>query len=303
MSKNCIACGSFDIEDSIVSKNDDYSVEGFKSKLCLRCGTNYIFPRPSKSEINEFYSVKDSNDHKHTDSSLNYYLNKKRASERRRDFLAPLLQVKPDGKLLDFGASTGWFVKMAQDVGYDAHGIDVMKRNVEVGRDRLGLTTLAVGDEDSIPTSATYDIITANNTIEHLIDPLEFLIRCKNALNENGYICLAYPDAGSFMYRYLKEYSYYYMPPYHLTHFTEDGIEYILKRAGFDSVLQYQHYEGYYFGHGLAHKIGLMNSYKKWRNDPDFVQFDIAIDEAIAALAREAGSSLNRTIIARKRSA
>ncbi|MBL4803066.1 MAG: class I SAM-dependent methyltransferase [Emcibacter sp.] len=241
------------------------------------------------------------NDDRFIEASLNYYRDPVRSAARRKDYLAPIMSILPRGKLLELGAASGWFIRMASDVGYDAHGIELMPRAIEAGIKELGVSNLRQGTENDIPDEPTFDIIVANNTIEHLIDPELFINKCKAALNNEGIVCFIFPDANSFMAQHLKEYSYYNMPPYHLTHFTEKGMTSLLDVCGFDVELFHEHDEGFYFGHGLAHKIGLKQKYMAWREDPDFIAFDIAIDQAVSALAKKAGCSLNKTVIARKR--
>lgn len=298
---SCIACCSNNLEKAHISVDDDYSMAGFQSLFCVDCGTYFIDPRPTSNEITQYYENMNQTDDHFVEASLNYYRNPARAAARKKDYLDPILKIASSGKLLDYGAASGWFVKLASDAGFDSYGIELMPRLVEIGNRDLAPINLVQGSEEDIPNVPTYDIIVANNTIEHLIDPEIFINNCSMALNDAGLVCYTFPDGDSFMHDYLREFSYYNMPPYHLTHFTENGISKLLDRCGFEVEVFHQHDEAFYFGHGLAHKMGIKEKYKEWRKDPDFVSFDIAIDRAVAEISKKAGRALNKTVIARKK--
>ena len=90
------------------------------------------------------------------------------------------------------------------------------------------------------------------------------------------------------------------MNPYHLTHFTKQGIQVMLERAGFTGISFELQKESYYWSHGICHKNGLLHKYKKWREDPDFVKYDIIMDEILADLSYRIGDTSNMMVFATK---
>jgi SAM-dependent methyltransferase len=248
----CPACFASNIEDYIISISDDHGIQGFNNSKCGSCGTIFTNPRPSNLSMGDFYNDFGSSDEEFIEPSLNYYLNPKRKAEMEKNYLLPLLRYKNAGKLLDFGAGTGWFMKMCQDKGFDVFGIEYMEKVVEAGVQKLDLKNrLVQGSEDNLLDGNKFDIIIANNNIEHLSDPYDFTIKAINALNKNGLLVYTYPCADSYMFKLLEKYSYYFMNPYHLTHFTQNGIRNMLERAGFSDISFELQKESYYWSHGI----------------------------------------------------
>lgn len=296
----CPACDSSCLGDYVHSIDDDYGIEGFENSKCDNCGTIFTNPRPTKEQLDYFYDGFPDSNGKFLSSSLNYYLNPERKKQMYENYLKPLLEYRKSGKLLDFGAGTGWFMKLAEDAGFEVSGIEFMSKAVEAGVKHFGLTGLVQGCEDSLPKQQTYDIIIANNNIEHLVDPYNFSKRVFAALKDNGLLVYTYPSADSYMFNLLGKYSYYFMNPYHLTHFTNKGIKVLVERTGFTNVSFEPQKESYYWSHGICHKNGLLHKYKKWREDPDFVKYDIFMDEILADLAYRIGETLNMMVFATK---
>lgn len=300
--EHCVACRGQRLEAGPDSVADDHSLCDFKTARCLNCRTVFVNPRPVEPDLHTFYQqIGADSQTRFIEASLKYYRDPARASAMRQSYLAPLLKRRPAGKLLDFGCGAGWFVKLASDVGYDAHGLDHMALAVETGRRELGLTTLSVGNEDTLASEASYDIIVCNNLIEHLIDPASFVRRCAQGLRPGGLLMLSFPCADSFMFKMLAQHSYFFMAPYHLTHFTRSGMTDMLESAAFDDVEFESIKESFRWGHGLASKLGLGENYRGWRRDPEFVRFDIAMDELVSALAYEQDASLTQLVFATKR--
>lgn len=297
----CVACGGSRLEAGPESVADDHSLAGFGTARCRDCGTLFVNPRPADSDLQAFYQQIGADEQtRFIEASLRYYRDPTRAGAMRQSYLEPLSRRRPTGKLLDFGCGAGWFVKLAGDAGYDSHGIDHMAQAVEAGRRELGLTTVAVGDEDTLAERADYDIIVCNNLIEHVVDPARFVARCMQGLRPGGLLMLSFPCADSAMFKALVQHSYFFMAPYHLTHFTRAGMTGMLNAAGFEDAQFESIEESFRWGHGVATSLGLGANYKGWREDREFIRFDIAVDAVLSKLAYEQDASLTQLVFAVK---
>ncbi|MEM8985459.1 MAG: class I SAM-dependent methyltransferase [Pseudomonadota bacterium] len=297
----CPACGGKVLRPAPVSLDDDWSLAGFKASKCVSCRTVFFNPRPLTKALGAFYAAIDKGDPRgFIEASLRYYRDPARAAARRREYLAPLLRRRASGALLDFGCGAGWFAKMAEDAGFEAHGLEQMPEAAAAAREELGLVNVRTGGEGELPAEPTYDVIVANNVIEHMLDPADFAGKCFAALKPGGLLMYNFPCADSYMFEALGAHNYYYMAPYHLTHFTREGMSRMLSALGYENIAYESQPEAYYWGKSLAHKLGLTDKYKKWRNDPDFVKFDIAMDELLAAVTQRYDVSLNSLVFAEK---
>lgn len=290
----CPACGSHALSAWSPSVGQSFSVAGFAHDICEDCGTIFTNPRPTGDSLSDFYSrVEGKDDQAIVAASLRYYTDEGRRAARVRDYLNPLLERKPGGKLLDFGCGAGWFAALARDAGYEVEGIEQMPAAVAAAREELGLEGVRVGTEADLPETPTYDVIVCNNLIEHLIDPKGFAERVAAALNPGGLWMVNYPSASAEMFKAFGPHSYYFMTPYHLTHFTRKGFDRFVRRVGLSAIDVLPQTEAFYWARGLASRLGLSDRYEAWREEAAFVQFDIALDELLTSLALKNGVALN----------
>ena len=283
---NCLACGSDALQSWDDTVEHELAVGGFRNSKCLGCGTVFTNPRPDRKSLSGFYETFEGHDDQaFVKASLRYYSDPGRRAARHKDYLAPLLARKQSGRLLDFGCGAGWFAAMARDEGFEVDGIEQMPAAVEAAQKELGLSTVRQGDEDALPETPTYDVIVCNNLIEHVTDPLDFARKVRASLKPGGLWMVNFPSADSAMFKSFGAHSYYFMTPYHLTHFTRSGFSAMMARAGFQNTEYDLQSEAFYWMKGFVSKLGLADAYARWRNDPDFVSFDIALDGLLASIS------------------
>jgi len=99
------------------------------------------------------------------------------------------------GRLLDVGCGVGFFVKVARDVGWDAHGSEISPIAVRIGREQLGLAQLHVGRiQDAGFAQSSFDVITLWDVIEHIPDPVSLLIELRRLLRVGGLLFVQTPN-------------------------------------------------------------------------------------------------------------
>ena len=106
------------------------------------------------------------------------------------------------GRLLDVGCGIGFFVKVARDAGWDAHGSEVSPVAVRIGREQLGLAQLHVGRvEDAGFVQGSFDAITLWDVIEHVPDPVSLLIELRRLLRPGGLLFVQTPNVNMQLLR------------------------------------------------------------------------------------------------------
>lgn len=108
----------------------------------------------------------------------------------RRNFLGKVRFVKKfcdSGRLLDVGCALGFFVKVAEDEGFDAYGIDFSEYAVGEARKMVGDKVVCGDVEKGLPFKTNFfDVVTAWDLLEHLKSPDLFLKRCSRVLKDDG---------------------------------------------------------------------------------------------------------------------
>ena len=134
--------------------------------------------------------------------------------------------------LLDIGCGAGAFVSKMQARGWSASGIDMDAEAVAAARSRYDVDVQQGVVEDLVAKGRTFDVVTANHVIEHVVDPVGFLVQCRKLLRGNGRVILVTPNAGSFGHRRFGPYWRGLEVPRHLWVFTPSALRECARRAG-----------------------------------------------------------------------
>ncbi|MDQ3720949.1 MAG: class I SAM-dependent methyltransferase [Actinomycetota bacterium] len=137
--------------------------------------------------------------------------------------------------VLDFGCGNADFLLLAEQLGWDARGVDFDEKAVALARD-AGLAVNVGGLEAADRPDGGFDAITLGHVIEHLHDPVAFLSDALSALRPGGMIWLATPNVESLGHRTFGSAYFGLDPPRHLVLFNRDSLEDALRRAGFEDI-------------------------------------------------------------------
>lgn len=155
--------------------------------------------------------------------------------ERRRSQRMFVSERGP-GSLLDVGCGSGVLLARMQKRGWKVTGIDVDPAAVETAKQKYGVDAHAGVPADLVAKGRTFDIITSDHVIEHVVDPIDFLRQCRRLLHPGGRLVLKTPNAKSFG---LKRYGGAWWgldPPRHLRIFTVAALRQCAQQAGFTQV-------------------------------------------------------------------
>lgn len=178
----------------------DYSQDNFRAHaeqyyICEKCGLVYLYPRPSESDLNKYYtSIPVSQT---SDTVLEQY--KKAEYERTVNFVLTNTSLN-SGTIVDVGAATGNLLyclgKRAENsrlIGIESskeccnfaqrqYNIEMIEGQLEnINFDRCGLMDAA-------------DIVLCCHTLEHAIDPELFLSKLSLIVKPSGFLYIEVPS-------------------------------------------------------------------------------------------------------------
>lgn len=224
----CPACGS-------KKHGFEFEKSGFDYVKCRACSTLFVDPRPPFASIKEFYSGSES-----TSFWVNDFF--KPVAEARREkifrpraeFVGSLVGSSRDMVIGDIGAGFGIFLeemkKIAPHNRYvaiepSAEMADICaSRSLDVVRSCL---------EEISGMEGRFDVLTAFELAEHLLDPDDFFAKSAALLKRGGRIVLTTLNGMGFDILLLWERSKSVTPPHHLNFFNPGSIKVLLERSGF----------------------------------------------------------------------
>lgn len=139
------------------------------------------------------------------------------------------------GRLLDVGCSTGRVLGLARLLGYETVGLDYSAWASEYCA-RLGYETRNGSLVGQWTEGEQFDVIHCSHTIEHVPDPLAYLVEMHYLLKCGGHVMLALPNYASVPRLMLKEKWPVWCLDSHLWQFTSIQMCRLLEAVGFDVV-------------------------------------------------------------------
>ena len=204
---------------------------------CLGCRFLYRNPRPTASDVRGAYAAA------RTILELEERVGRRRSHEFRR-----FLDSFPErpGRLLDVGCGYGFFLKMAEERGWEALGVDLDPNGIAYAKERLRVDAVPGDLRDVHFPDGSFDLVTLWNVLDHDPDPLGFLSEIHRVLKEDGYVFIRTPNAGwnylsfrltNFLSRVGLGKVFDERPfatfIFHLTNFSRPTLRLVLERSGF----------------------------------------------------------------------
>ena len=219
------------------SKNIGFydAMTNYKLAECKNCGMIWE-PKPLANILSQYkddYFVNDNPKGGYTNYFVSMSINRKTFSDRLNKIQKKLGKK---GKLLDVGCALGDCLVEAKRLGWrELEGIEVsdygykhtLKKGIKVIKGTLKNKTFKPN---------TFDVVTYQDVIEHITDPVLELKKVYKILKPNGLVYLVTPDVEGFWSKLLGSFWYHYKPHEHVVYFSQKTIREALAKAGFKDI-------------------------------------------------------------------
>jgi 2-polyprenyl-3-methyl-5-hydroxy-6-metoxy-1,4-benzoquinol methylase len=253
---SCLYCGSekYDIVYEF-NKLPKFKQIGSKKDIvkCKNCSLQYCYPRNSNESMLDVY---ENNYWQEFQTEVGELQIKDRISDFEyisKERISYIKKFKSGGKFLDVGCSCGFLVNEANKEGFDAYGIDLNIKDIEMGKETYGvnLAKSFLGDYESYD----FDVITTFNVIEHVSNPIKLLLEMNERLNDGGILVIGTHDVDCKNHLMEKENWKHIIPNEHLYFFNQNTLNKICFKTGFEVIYNNKPIEnsivGYYRKRGL----------------------------------------------------
>lgn len=236
--QKCIICGSDQ------ASNQTFRFHLYYVYVCQNCGFRWLDPQPTEEELSKIYT-----DHYFLDegkTEITELVNQlKRATARL--YLEQLVQRDDPSpselSLLEIGCGRGDFLLEAQSKGFRVYGLEVTDHLVEFANRRLGVSSIQKGFiETSNFEKESFDIVAFFDVIEHVRNPVDFLMRVRSLLKKNGKVFLVTPSLDSWSSKLLGNNWMEYKVE-HLSYFNKKSISLLLEKTGFHKIRFHPNYK------------------------------------------------------------
>jgi len=229
----CRVCESKDIQEY----HRDFN--GNKISLCRSCKVQFMNPVYSDSYLNEYYNnyTADEYSQKVVDEqhfTANDYL---KLCEKH---------LGRTGRMLDYGCGNGEHSNVGMQRGWDVTGYDVDCEVAKAIGSKFNFNYLCGSFEAIDWNNQRFDLVYANQVVEHLKNPIKALKLVHNIIKDDGLFLVAVPNIHSLSHRikfFMEKLGFrkdkigkYYDADHHVFYYDKKSIANMLTLTGFDVV-------------------------------------------------------------------
>ncbi len=230
--KKCILCGRSIFRPVLIASDNMYNIPGKFLLVKCQCGLKFLNPQPdkelSKHYPSEYYSIAHTPQRsKISEFVYNTYFGNGSFVFKVLFFpIYPILRgakVRPGKSVLDVGCGSGVFLSRMKALGMKVSGVDPFTKNNPA---------LNIKKAELKSVKGQFDVITMNNVLEHVPNPVNDLKIIRKLLKADGTAIIAVPNVNSVFFKIFGRYWAELDAPRHLFHFNRKTLEATMKKAG-----------------------------------------------------------------------
>ncbi|MEY4110751.1 MAG: hypothetical protein RLZZ46_1106 [Bacteroidota bacterium] len=215
----------------------DYTVsrDSFHVVSCGNCGFYFTNPRPLTSDLGKYYAAESYISHSDTQKGIKnklYHFARGIALRGKISRIKALFGAM-QGRALDVGCGTGYFLLGMKEQGWAVEGIEPDPGAAKQASARSGCPVYEEAQLNRYP-EASFDLITMWHVLEHVPDPLARIRQLRRILKSGGRLIIAVPNHSSLDAQHYGSCWAAWDVPRHLNHFIPKDMKRLLNAEGFD---------------------------------------------------------------------
>ena len=204
-----------------------FRLAGYEAAMLVKCrNCLFVFTKriPEDKELSEYYS---------------YYPIHSTVSEitrkRYRELLENFEKYRKTNNIIDVGCGDGFFLEEAKKKGWNVYGTEYGLHYINICEEK-GIQMKGGMLSPLNYEAESFDVITSFEVIEHINYPMVELKNFNSILRNNGIVYITTPNFNSISRRMFKDKWNVIGYPEHLSYYTPQSIDYLLKKSGFKKI-------------------------------------------------------------------
>lgn len=209
----------------IITKDFLVSGEEFSLVQNKEYGFLETVPQPEEVDLSKYYESEEYISHTDSKKGLLPFLYqsvKKYSLAKKVSLISKLNEGK--GSLLDIGAGTGEFLKIAKDKGWSVQGVEVNKKAREFASNK---EVVLYENLDTV-LGSQFDVVSLWHVLEHLPNLKDTVTKIESLVKPGGTLFIAVPNFNSLDAKHYKEFWAAYDVPRHLWHFSMESMRKVI---------------------------------------------------------------------------
>jgi len=233
----CPACAApLPVRASICGIDRLHGTPGsFRVLTCAVCGSGRTIPIVRADQLASFYPA-EYGAHRRTvgrPRSPSGLVDRLRSCPSLRRPPLRALHNRPPGHLLDVGSGRGDLGVLLRDKGWQVTGIEPSGAACHEARSRGVSTEQGTLDTVAPRLPGGFGAVVFRHSLEHVVEPADDLQLARALLADGGLLLVSVPNFASWESRRFGTNWFHLDLPRHRSHFTQDGLEALLRRTGF----------------------------------------------------------------------
>jgi SAM-dependent methyltransferase len=259
--------------ETLPKKTKHLMISEYAYYICPHCSSYVLDPLPSSDDLKKIY---ESGDY-FVDGYIGYFestdIQIKNFSQYIKTFSSV---IKKNALIAEIGSGSGDFIRSMHNHGFNnVVGYELNPHAREMAK-AAGLN-IKPQDEFFQNAGPKIDLLCMFDVIEHIPDPEDFLVHCKDILAPDGLIAMVTGNIGSITSRLLGKMWWFLTPPDHCIIYTKDSMRTMLQRLDYEVVVirdlncYFTSVAGIF--NKIFHKLYLEEKPELWRRfDNDFLK-------------------------------